>query len=1021
MKLSLQTRFLLLSGFLIALVGVAAAVLVERGMTRELLEELTKKTYFMGQYLKDTAERKMLVDDFFGLKTVLRDLLHAEEELRYAVVVDRRGEVVAHTFPGRLPAGLLEAHILQPGESKDIRTFASDEGRILDLALPLMDGELGFLRLGVSDQHMMARVRGMRNTLVALFVAFLLGGGLLVVFSVSRITRPLRDLVNVAGGIGKGDLGLRARSEGGTEIEELAGVMNRMAESLSSTLVSRDHLDGIIGAMGEALIVADQRGTIRTANPAVSSLLGREDEDLTGLSLSILRGDAGGPVPEFFTETVSENRGLRNREDYFVRSDGKTITVIVSVDILAGTAADNSTYVIVARDYRELKEAETELRRSHEFTRGVLDSIRDAICIIDVDTFAIVGANQAFLDEYSLTAEDVAGKTCYEVTHRLGSPCNTPEHHCPIVAGDYERPAVVEHVHSDRNGEKRYEEISVAPIRDDGGRVYQVVHLARDTTERRLAEEELTKKHKELKELFAKVETAKREWERTMDCIGDMILLTDTEGRVRRYNEAARVFAGADHGDLLGVSWKAVFGDVEEDLVPAEGERTEYFHESSGRWFLLGRYGVTDAEGTRTGSVITAHDFTDRRRMAAELETKNREIEEHSNSLKTALEKISGLIVAVADKGDFAIRYNNPNLAICHEEKQCDNTECPCYSTEPERCWHRAGTFCQGEVQGSFAKKIGDCRQCIVYRKAASDPEYQIGEQFNDMMFILESKNMELQDAYNQLKAAQSHLLQQEKMASIGQLAAGVAHEINNPMGFIGSNLATLGKYVSRLEDFIKVQTEVLDTLVDGDVSEKLRARRKALKIDYVLDDVKALIDESLEGADRVKAIVQNLKSFSRVDQAERKYANLNECLESTLNVVWNEIKYKATVRKEYGDIPAIPCYPQQLNQVFMNLLVNAAHAIEKQGEITIRTFNGGNTVKVAVSDTGTGIPADKIDRIFEPFFTTKEVGTGTGLGLSISYDIVKKHNGTIDVESEPGKGTTFTVSIPIRNEEEDG
>jgi two-component system NtrC family sensor kinase len=150
------------------------------------------------------------------------------------------------------------------------------------------------------------------------------------------------------------------------------------------------------------------------------------------------------------------------------------------------------------------------------------------------------------------------------------------------------------------------------------------------------------------------------------------------------------------------------------------------------------------------------------------------------------------------------------------------------------------------------------------------------------------------------------------------------------------------------------------------------------------------------------------------VDEADYKYADLNECIESTVNIVWNELKYKAILKKDYGKLPLTKCYPQQINQVFMNLLINAVHAIEKQGEITIKTWEEDKSIWAAISDTGRGIPEEHLNKIFEPFFTTKEVGKGTGLGLSITYEIVQKHNGDITVESEVGKGTTFKVRIPI-------
>jgi two-component system NtrC family sensor kinase len=277
----------------------------------------------------------------------------------------------------------------------------------------------------------------------------------------------------------------------------------------------------------------------------------------------------------------------------------------------------------------------------------------------------------------------------------------------------------------------------------------------------------------------------------------------------------------------------------------------------------------------------------------------------------------------------------------------------------------------------------------------------------------LERKNRQLQDAYEELKATQSKIVHQEKMASIGQLAAGVAHEINNPVGFISSNIGTLKKYTDRMVEFINAQTTALESL---QALEQVKDIRKKLKLDYIIEDIGELIKESLDGVDRVKNIVQNLKSFSRVDDTEEKLTDINECMETTLNIIWNELKYKATVHKKYGDLPLIKCYPQQLNQVFMNLLVNAAQAIEKQGDITICTRTENDFIKVSIADTGSGIPKDKINKIFDPFFTTKEVGKGTGLGLSICYDIVKKHKGEITVDSVVGQGTTFTVILPKKD-----
>jgi PAS domain S-box-containing protein len=277
-------------------------------------------------------------------------------------------------------------------------------------------------------------------------------------------------------------------------------------------------------------------------------------------------------------------------------------------------------------------------------------------------------------------------------------------------------------------------------------------------------------------------------------------------------------------------------------------------------------------------------------------------------------------------------------------------------------------------------------------------------------------QNLERQVQLNKkLEEAHNQLLQSEKMASIGQLAAGVAHELNNPIGFVHSNMGSLENYLTDLFAIIDA-TEPIDAN-GADAAGRLEAvRRLKEEKDYafVKSDVAQLMAESKDGLERVRKIVKDLKDFSRVGESEWQWADVHVGIDSTLNIVWNEIKYKCKVNKTYGDLPKIRCLPSQLNQVFMNLLVNAGQAIQTQGEITIRTGVDGEQVWIAVSDTGSGIPKENLSRIFEPFFTTKPVGKGTGLGLSLSYSIVLKHHGRIDVASEVGKGTTFRVTLPI-------
>lgn len=270
--------------------------------------------------------------------------------------------------------------------------------------------------------------------------------------------------------------------------------------------------------------------------------------------------------------------------------------------------------------------------------------------------------------------------------------------------------------------------------------------------------------------------------------------------------------------------------------------------------------------------------------------------------------------------------------------------------------------------------------------------------------------NKRLEEAHNQL-------LQAEKMASIGQLAAGIAHELNNPIGFVHSNLGTLDAYVRDLMEIVDAYDDAQASTEAPAIHQARIARLKETRdFAYIRQDIGQLLSESRDGLSRVRKIVQDLKNFSHVSGQQWDWADLHQGLDSTLNIVWNELKYKCQVVKEYGDIPKVYCLISQLNQVFMNLLVNAGHAIETKGIITIRTVRLGNEeIAIEISDTGKGIAPEHLTRIFEPFFTTKPVGKGTGLGLSLAYGIVNTHHGRIDVSSQPGIGTTFRVIIPIQ------
>lgn len=277
----------------------------------------------------------------------------------------------------------------------------------------------------------------------------------------------------------------------------------------------------------------------------------------------------------------------------------------------------------------------------------------------------------------------------------------------------------------------------------------------------------------------------------------------------------------------------------------------------------------------------------------------------------------------------------------------------------------------------------------------------------------LEVEKREQQALIDRLAEAQEQLIQSEKLAAIGQLAAGVAHEINNPVGFVMSNFRSLERYLSGAFELLNTFDAHAHTL-PAETQAQIERMKTAMDYEFVAEDVAGLLEESRDGLERVKRIVSDLRDFSRVGESDWQWANVHTCLESTLNVVMNEIKYKAEVIRDYGDIPDIECMPFQLNQVFLNLFVNAAQAIVGHGTITVRTRLRPDGVGIEIEDTGSGMSPETMRRIFDPFFTTKPVGQGTGLGLSVTHSIVGRHGGHIEVSSEVDKGTCFRVWLPL-------
>ncbi len=301
---------------------------------------------------------------------------------------------------------------------------------------------------------------------------------------------------------------------------------------------------------------------------------------------------------------------------------------------------------------------------------------------------------------------------------------------------------------------------------------------------------------------------------------------------------------------------------------------------------------------------------------------------------------------------------------------------------------------------------------------ACNEMAKQLKEFYSSLELKVQERTEALENANKQLKETQAMMVHSEKMRSLGELVAGIAHEINNPINFIYGNIVHLERYSADLINLIELYDKD-ETILPEDKKKEIEDYKKEIDLDFLKDDIKDLIKSCKEGTERTKNIVLDLKNFSRLEEMVLSEFDVAKELDTTLNILHNKIKNRVIVHKNYGEnIPKIPAYGGQLNQVFMNVLDNAQYAVGDSGDIFIDVSRDDKSVIIKIKDSGKGIEPENLKKIFEPFYTTKPVGEGTGLGMSIAYKVIQNHKGKIDVESEVGVGTTFTITLPIENKE---
>ena len=686
--------------------------------------------------------------------------------------------------------------------------------------------------------------------------------------------------------------------------------------------------------------------------------------------------------------------------------------------------------------------------------RTALEAVSAALLAHDGER--IVFANDAMLRLLGRPADDVL-QLAPEAWAVPAQQTQLREYGCRCLASDEALPAIEIEAES-AGGAQRYLEITARRMGAGGLDAPLVLLTCQDLSDMRHVQNSLLEVGRVMYQIVENGPVAS--------------FVIDRNHRVTHWNAACALLTGRPASQMLGgdETWRAFYPDarptlaqlIVEGRVQAEGAQhygeglqpspllpDSYAYEGffprlgeTGRWLYVTAAPLRGIDGHVMGAIETLQDVTTRHEAEEQLRRHQAELEDIVTQRTAELRLTHLELEAFLDNASVGIIATREMQISRSNKKFAEILELPAevpLSDMPMRRFFlddadfsdlarmtanalRAGTSLTHEMwlQTWTGRRIWV--QLIAYASnpaGGSNGMWWLLQDHSEVMRAQEElvKNYRnIQDTNARLEEAQNQLLQSEKMASIGQLAAGVAHEINNPIGFVNSNLGTLRRYVEQLLALTQAYTQRQREPVDAE----LAALKQATDLEFIAEDLPALLAESEDGLSRVRKIVQDLKDFSRVDHADWQDADLNAGLESTLNVVMNEVKYRADVRRQYGTLPPVRCLAGQLNQVFMNLIVNAAHAIPaaRSGLITLATGvqaqDGRDWAWIEVADDGCGMPPEVQRRIFEPFYTTKPVGQGTGLGLSMSFSIVQKHGGRIEVQSAPGEGTRFRIWVPV-------
>lgn len=794
-------------------------------------------------------------------------------------------------------------------------------------------------------------------------------------------------------------------------LQAFASVTDAMAQFIwrKRAEVQIQRLAAAVEQAAEMVVITDLDGTIQFVNPAFTRVTGYSAGEAVGQNARLLK--SGKQDPAFYSDlwkTIRAGKVWRG-ELFNRRKNGTSYPEKMTVTPVRDARGDITNFIAIKEDVTDRKHVEEGLQRSEERARQLFAAIPHAAYVIDFETLEFLEVNDIAVERYGYTREEFLRMKVTEIR-----PAEEAERLAAYLQRDHSnREAAGEWKHVTKDGRIVNVEINYQTI-DYGGRKAAIT-IAQDITHRKRAEEDLRFKTALLE---AQSETAI-----------DGILAVDGSDRIILANRRfARMFTIPD-ALLSSREDKLLIQYVSEQIEDAGAfvEKVKHLyrhpHEKSrdeiglkdGR--TLDRYSapLIDASGRYCGRIWYFRDITERKRGEEEVYRSRQTLQSILDTIPQSVFWKDGNGQYLGCNQSFAIDagLSTPDEIVGKADSDLAGPEFAKLHRADEKWVMKEGT---AKLNFDESRTLADGRLAWlrVNRLPLRDRDGNVTGVITTSEDITERKRLEVE------------LRQAQKLEAVGQLAAGIAHEINTPIQFVGDNTRFLRDAFTDLEKLILIFEKLGRAAVgkvDGQLLQALAEAQRQSDWNYLKCEIPKALDQTLDGVDRVARIVRAMKEFSHVDRTGQKAAgDLNRALESTLIVARNELKYVADVVTDFGEIPPVVCNLGELNQVFLNLLVNAAHAIDdvvhgsgKKGTIRVKTWPEGDQVVVAVGDTGTGIPEEIRRKIFEPFFTTKEVGRGSGQGLALARSVVvDRHAGSLTFETGIGEGTTFFVRLPV-------